>query len=171
MKNIISLFLVFSILLLSGNLYAKERKGVDLIIQKKDGTQVRGELIAVKQTSLLLLERESGADVTVDIVDAQVITIEKRQILEWTAAGLLVGTGVGYLIGNSIESSGKYTLDLGIGSAIGAIIGSAIGLVGGVVVGLSTKGAKKIQINNKSDSEIQEILEKLRKKARIKNAQ
>jgi len=35
MKKTISLFLTFSILLLSGNMFAKERKGADLIIQKR----------------------------------------------------------------------------------------------------------------------------------------
>lgn len=44
MKKYISLFLVASILLVSGNLFAKHRRGADLIIQKTDGTQVRGEL-------------------------------------------------------------------------------------------------------------------------------
>jgi hypothetical protein len=69
MKKFTDLFLVFCILALSGNLFAKERKGADLIIQKKEGQQVRGELIAVKENSLLLLERESGADMPVDIGD------------------------------------------------------------------------------------------------------
>jgi hypothetical protein len=64
MKKFISLFLVVSILLLSMPLKAKERKGADLIIQKTDGTQVRSELIAVKENSLLLLERDSGAHVS-----------------------------------------------------------------------------------------------------------
>ena len=64
MLQFISLLLVFSILALSGNLFAKEKRGADLIIQKKDGQHVRGELIAVKKNSLLLLDRESGADVT-----------------------------------------------------------------------------------------------------------
>ncbi len=69
MKKFISLFLVFSILTLSIPLTAKERKGADLIIQKIDGQQVRGEFIAVKENSLLLLDRDTGADVTVDIED------------------------------------------------------------------------------------------------------
>jgi len=67
MRKFIALFMVFSILSLSGNLIAKERRGAELMVDKKDGQQVRGELIAVKQDSLLLLERESGADVSVDI--------------------------------------------------------------------------------------------------------
>ena len=69
MKKFISLFLMFSILTLSIPLTAKERKGADLIIQKIDGQQVRGEFIAVKENSLLLLDRDTGADVTVDIED------------------------------------------------------------------------------------------------------
>jgi hypothetical protein len=40
MKKIIALTLIFSILILSGNLFAKERKGVDLIVYKKDKPSV-----------------------------------------------------------------------------------------------------------------------------------
>ena len=70
MKRPVALLLMFSILAFSGNLYA-EKKGADLIIQKTDGTQVRGELIAVKKSSLLLLDRYSGSDVSIDITDIQ----------------------------------------------------------------------------------------------------
>jgi len=54
MRRFTAVFLVFSILLLSGAMYAKERKGTDLIIENKDGHKLVGELIAVKQNSLLL---------------------------------------------------------------------------------------------------------------------
>jgi len=172
MKKFISLFLVFSILALSGNMFANEKRGADLIILRTDGTQVRGELIAVKQNSLLLMERESGADVTVEIVDTQAITIKKKSyVLEWTVASLLVGTGVGFMIGSSLESndSSAWNLTEGIPTAAGTVIGSAIGLGAGLVVGLATKKSYPIQFEGKSDSEIKEILEELRKKARIKN--
>jgi hypothetical protein len=46
MRKTISLFLVFSILLLWRGIFVQERKGADLIIQKTDGATVRGELIA-----------------------------------------------------------------------------------------------------------------------------
>lgn len=74
-KKFIALFLVFSILAISSNLYAKARRGANLLIQKTDGQQVGGELIAVKQNSLLLKDSKSGADVSVDIGDVKVITI------------------------------------------------------------------------------------------------
>jgi len=100
MKKFIALFLVFSILALSGNMFAKERKGADLIIQKKYGQQVRGELIAVKENSLLLLGRESGVDVTVDIDNVKVITIVgKSKASGGAVLGLLIGAGVGAIVG------------------------------------------------------------------------
>ena len=75
MKKFVSLFLVFSILMLSINLYAKERLGAKLIIAKKDGQLIEGELITVKYNSLLLLDT-GGKDVVVDIEDIKVITVE-----------------------------------------------------------------------------------------------
>ena len=98
MRKSISLFLAFSMLLLAGNLFAKERKGIDLIISKADGQYERGELIAVKESSLLLMEKGSGRDVTVDIGDIKVIQIEKKsKFLKGAGYGLLIGGGGGAL--------------------------------------------------------------------------
>jgi hypothetical protein len=174
MRKAISLFLVFSILALSMPLTAKERKGADLIVQRTDGTQVRGELIAVKQSSLLLMERDSGADVTVDIEEISVITIAKK----WKAGnGFLIGSIVGavsgagfaaYMMANPIFGKSEFQ----VGGLIGAtlISGLVVGVIGILISGLSSKD-KIIQFEGMSDSEIQEILEKLRKKARVRNAQ
>jgi len=75
-KKFIALFLAFSLMMLSVNLYSKERRGAELIITKKDGQQIKGELITVKPNSLLLLDTE-GKDVSVDIVDIRIIRIVK----------------------------------------------------------------------------------------------
>ena len=78
MKKFVSLFLVSSILALSIPLTAKQRKGAELIIQKTEGTQIRGELIAAKENSLLLKDKESWADVTIDLNKIQIIKIIKK---------------------------------------------------------------------------------------------
>ena len=173
MKKFISLFLVFSILALSGNLFAKERRGDELIIQKTDGTQVRGELIAVKQTSLLLLEQDSGADVTVDIGDIGIIKTVKKSKL-WIGAGyeFLIGIVIGAIVGVTLfddPTSREITAEGW--AAIGALVGGGVGLLIGGIIGAASRKDKTIQIEGKSDSEIQEILEELRKKARVKNFQ
>ena len=43
-KKLLSLFLIFSLVMLSTNLYAKERRGAKLIVTKNDGQQIEGEL-------------------------------------------------------------------------------------------------------------------------------
>ena len=168
MKQTISLFLTVSILILSGNSFARERKGTDLIIQRTDGTQIRGELIAVKADSLLLLERESGADMTIEIDAVKFITVvNKLNALD----GFITGSILGLILGScgpptmpmcgppSREEKEEWFLR---GIITCALIGTGIGAAFGK--------NKTIQLEGQSDYETQEILKKLRKKARIKNA-
>lgn len=172
-KKFVSLFLVFSLLALSSNLMAKERRGADLLIQKKDGKQVRGELIAVKQNSLLLKDSESGADESVDIKDVKVIKIVKKSLTyELGIGGFLLGAITLGLLHSEIvkreevkgEEIGKATQhQVWRTSGLGGVIGSLAGIIIGTAVGID----KTIQIEGKPDSEIKEILEKLRNKARI----
>jgi hypothetical protein len=179
MKKFIALFLIFSLIGIPGSLFAKQRKGADLLILKTDGQQVGGELIAVKQTSLLLKEIESGVDVSVDIGDIKVIKIVKESK---AGVGLVYGSLIGGVIGAitafsmeddpplfngwgprgwSAESKGIFFFVLisGFGATSGAIIGTAAGR------------DVTFQIEGKSDSEVKVALEKLRKKARIRNYQ
>ena len=158
MKKFIALFLVFSILAISSNLYAKERRGADLVITKKDSQQVKGELIAVKENSLLLLDSESGADVSIDIADIRIIRIVKKGALY----GLLVGVGSGLAAGISSEINEEDPF-LTAFLVYGILIGLPVALIAGK--------DKTIQIEGNSDSEIKEALEYLRKKARVTNFQ
>ena len=72
-----------------------KKHGTNLVIQKKDGRQISGELIAVKENSLLLLDSESGADVSVDIKDIKVIKMKKSM----TRLGMGIGCVAGVLTG------------------------------------------------------------------------
>ena len=173
-KKFISLFLVFSLMMLSVNLYAKEKRGAKLIITKKDGQLIEGELITVKPNSLLLLNTE-GKDVSVDIEEIKVIrVVKKSKLLLGAGIGFLCGAVIGALIGLaegedpavggvppplSVEDK-----VLGYGFYIG-FSGAVIGGIGGAIAGTD----KTIQIEGMTDSEIQEALDKLRKKARIRD--
>ena len=98
-NKFVLLFLIFSFLILSGNLYAKKRSGAGLVIQKKDGKQEAGELIAVKQNSLLLLDYK-GVDLSVNIGEIRVIEIMKKsKTLVSGGIGLVSGAAIGALIG------------------------------------------------------------------------
>jgi len=176
MKKIRVVILVLSFLILSGNLYA-EKKGADLLIQKTNGEGIRSELIAVKENSLLLIDRDSGADVSIDIRNIQVFKIMKES---YAPAGILTGLLIGIVSGvatgsesNDDQSKGGFSKFSNgfnfMGSAVGfGLIGA---LVGGIIGTIASGADEIIQIEGKSDSKIQEILEKLHKKARIRNYQ
>ncbi len=170
-KKIVSLFLISSLMMLSVTLYAKERRGSKLIITKKDGKLFEGELITVKPTSLLLLNKK-GKDESIDIADIKVIrVINRSKVLSGAGTGLLIGGSTGALIGflSGESSSGFIGLSaadkaliygLGLGS-----IGLLIGGVGGAFAGTD----KTFLIEGKNPASIKSILNYLRKKARIRD--
>jgi hypothetical protein len=171
-KKFISLFLIFSLVMLSMNLYAKERRGAKLLITKKDYQQIEGELITVKPNSLLLLDAE-GKDVSIDIADIKVIRIVKKsKVLQGLGFGLLIGAGFSVLTGLTYEkdplgyiaTEGKALRIIWWGAFFGPL-GLLIGGICGVAAGID----KTIQIEGMYDLEIKESLDYLRKKARIRD--
>jgi hypothetical protein len=170
MGKVLSLLLVISFLGLSQNLVAGERHGAMLSVQKKDGHQENGELIAVKPSSLLLLDSASKADVSIDVSDINTIKIVRKS-RAWSGLGLgtLIGGASGVLI---VLASGDDTgLLNGFKARDRAILaGIAYGVVGGLVglsAGALAGNGKTIQIGGKRDLEIRSALEKLKQKSRI----
>jgi len=159
MKKFTAFLLIFSLMMLSANLYAKEKRGAKLLITKKDGQQIKGELITVKPNSLLLLDTE-GKDVSIDIEDIKVIRIVKKLGVMWGALGGLLGGG---MVGGAFFwwFPGSLHMVVLAGAAFGAIISG--------IVGAFARADKKIQIEGMTDSEIQKTLDKLSKKARIRD--
>src|SRR4030042_2154795 len=102
MKNkVLVPVMIFSLFAFSGNLMATERHGAELIVYKLDSTQVKGELIAVKPASLLLLDDHSGFDISVSIGDINKIKIIKgSRLIMGAAIGALAGIGAGVLAGH-----------------------------------------------------------------------
>jgi len=173
-KKLISLFLIFFLVMLSMNLYAKERRGAKLIVTKKDGQQIRGELIAVKPNSLLLLDTE-GKDVSVDIKDIEeIVIVKKSKLLLGAGIGLLFGAVIGALIG---LSEGEDPVVRGVPPPLsvedkvlgyGFYIGFSGGSLGGIAGAIAGKD-KTIQIEGMPSATIKAYLKELRKKARIRD--
>jgi hypothetical protein len=165
-KKIISLFLVFSLMMLSVNLYAKERRGAELIITKKNGGKIEGELITVKPNSLLLLNPE-GKDLSVDIEEIKEIIIVKKSK---AGKGFLIAGGGSTLLITATVFIVQPDWDVSEGTALFrcAMYGLIIGTVG-AIIGAVAGTDKTIQLEGMTDSEIQETLDKLRKKARIRD--
>jgi len=176
MKNtVLALVVIVASLTCPTNSTAKERRGAELAIHKLDGQQLKGELIAVKPASLLLLDSQSGVDMSVLAKDVDVIKIIKKpKTLAGAVIGFIAGAGAGALVGLVVdEAIGQK--DLVWGPQHSALLGGSIGgVVGGVVggaIGANAGHPETLRIAGKSDTEIKELLEKLRRQARVTNAQ
>ena len=171
-KKFIALFLIFSLLTI--NCFPK-RRGINLNVARTDGQPIKGELIAVKENSLLLLEKEVGADVSINISDVKIITIKGpttalRLTLPILSAvgGALVGLTVWWVrsvggLAYIMAEEGQGEKDAKKHAGYGALILGSLGLVVAIIA-----TDKTIQIEGMTDSEIQETLKKLRKRARIR---
>ena len=123
-------------LLLSGNLFAKERKGAEVIISTKYIHRVRGELIAVKQNSILILDSSTAADISIDVPDIKTIRIiKKKNTLLNTGLGFLAGASGGVIIGLLVHSAinkGGGSLTIWEPKHSALVGGAAGGLIGGI---------------------------------------
>lgn len=114
MRKFTAVLLVFSLMMLYANLYAEEKRGAKLIVTKKGGLLIEGELITVKENGLLLLDTE-GKDVTVGIEDIFVIRIVKKPQVAKGALGGLLG---GFAFGASMVGLLALLLKASVGEAL-----------------------------------------------------
>jgi hypothetical protein len=175
MRKITSAFLVFTLLCLSGIVFGKESRGTMLIVHKKNGQIIRGELIAVKRNSLLLLESESGRDVS---IPNNSINVLEKGVVKGAVIGFLIGAGVGLALGlvwnsstsdNDSDSFIDFNFNispwqsaLGLG-VVGALLGAAIGA--------KSNQSEVVILEGKSQAERNAIFRELRSEARVPNYQ
>ncbi|MBN1223330.1 MAG: hypothetical protein JXB23_08770 [Candidatus Aminicenantes bacterium] len=175
MKKITASVFVFTLFLLSGILFA-EKKGAEVIVEKNDGREVKGELIAVKMDSLLLMDSVTGADATIGVADIRNIKVTKGpKTLIDAGLGFLAGAGVGSLIGMYVSSKYFFGGNTDEGQLRGAAIGGAAGgLFGGMIGGTIGAHADRFEtfpIAGRSEAAIRATLADLRKRARISDYQ
>jgi len=160
---------IFTLLYLSGNVFAKEKRGAELVILKKDGLSIRGELIVVKRNTLLLNIPYSSIEVSIDSADIKTITAgEKSSAGAGAISGFLIVGVLGAIeVGSGFDwGSAEPVVIMGSGLVSG-LLGGLIGYgIGGLFTGKDT-----YVFEGKPDSEIIKYLRKLRKKARIPDFQ
>ena len=113
------------------------RTSEDLVVKRKDGHQVKGEMIEATDTTLTI-DRD-GKPMSIPRADVrQVYVIEgKAKKGKWAWIGTGIGAGTGAAIG-----AAKYSDrvdDSFIYVPMGMLLGAGFGAVGGLVFGLSKR--------------------------------
>jgi hypothetical protein len=166
MKKIMTLIIGVSLLFPSGALFAKEKRGVQLEIMKTDAIKINGELIAVKQNGILLLETSPRIGEDIDISNIKYIKTKKNLTTPFgTIVLLLVGTAAGTSIGYHAgwQTSQGAFIGGGIGLFVGGVFGSGIDSI--------IKKSETFDIEGKSQEQIKVFLENLRTQARFPDYQ
>ena len=148
---------------------AGAKRGAEIVVQKTDGFQIQGELIAVKKSSLLLLESESRYDVSVDVKEIRLVHILKGPKTGLGAiSGFLVGGVVGVAAAGKNKDCGGCPNSASRNIVGGALVGG-LGALIGALVGSTAGGNEIIILHGLPQQELDEELNKMRSKARIKN--
>ncbi len=162
-NQIIAATLFILLVLRPGISMPRDDRGAYLVVMLKDGQEVEGELLAVKQDSLLVLKRLPEEGVTIALVDiGKVKIVRKSKALLGGAAGLLAGAGIGALWGHSL-SDGEYA---DFGAFLGGIIIGGIGTVVGLVVGAAAGLDTMIVLADRPEPEVKFALSRLSRMSR-----
>jgi hypothetical protein len=167
-------------LLVSPSMSMKKEKGAAVVVQTRDDRQLQGELITVKMDSLLLMDAETSADVSVNIEDVKFIRIVRPSKVAFGAGlGLLVGAaagaGLGFLLGDDEPAdigSGEQEVRKASEKALllGGLFG-AIGAVGGGITGYDAGKDEVILLEGLPPEDKALALEQLRRHSRIEDFQ
>ena len=161
------LFVCLILIFIAPLLEAKEKRGADVVVRKIDETEVRGELIAVKSDSLLILDFKTGADITTYVNEIDKIKVIKKSH-PWKGAGigLLVGIAVGAIYG-AINPGTAEPWYFYI-TAWPVVTGPPGALAGAITSGLIAID-KTYPIQGLPPGSVNVTLNDLRKKARVKD--
>jgi opacity protein-like surface antigen len=170
-KMTVLLLTFIAVAVFVSNSYAKEKKhGAELLIQTQDGKIIKAELLAVKGSSLVLMDNGSLSGITVDIKKLKSIRIVKKsKLLQGLGSGLLIGGASGALLGflSGDDSSGWFRMTAeqkALAGGVGlAILGAPIGGIWGAVKGID----ESIFLEGKPEEDISKVLKKLAAKARF----
>lgn len=149
---------------------ARTKPGIPIQIVGTDGAEMAGELIAVRPSSLVVALAETGFYEFIPLADVRIVRIPKISHAAGACGGFMQGGFYGAIMGDLFSPKGTPRSERRLRALIG---GSALGAAGAVWGGLKGKVTNKlevIQIKDQPPAELAAILERLRKKARVKIA-
>jgi len=126
-------------------LSGKEGRGAQVAVTKSDGTVVRGELLAVRGTDLLIMDKSTPGGISVSLANAKLVRVVKRGKAAIILGGVALGGAAGAGLGYTIDSGDNSPLS-GIGRAAWAAGGGAIGVLAGGVFGWIIASDEKFPI-------------------------
>ncbi len=169
-KHFFIALVIFSLIIPLDLSAKKPKKGADLIILKEDGQVIEGELLYVRDRSLLLITSGTNTEATVEFSDVQEMRMKRKRnfwkgFLKTGWKGLAGGTLLGLCCCSHEPEGLRYKGCVILG---GIMVGLYSALGGGFASVLRSK-YKSVPVISKSSAEIEDLLNQLREMARFKD--
>jgi hypothetical protein len=168
-KSFLTGVLAFSLLMMPSGLSAKEKRGAEVVVTRADGSQVEGELIAVKRDSLLLLS-DMGRDESVERENIRSVRIVKRSRTGgFSGVGALLGFAGGAALGLHMAAGlgGDRTTAALLFGLLGGGAGALAGLLTGTTADAVSGPGSTFTFKDNSAEAVAEYWEKLQRRSRV----
>lgn len=130
-QSILAWSMMAGLLLASASLPAKERRGAQVVVQRSDGSEIRGELLMVKRDCLVVGEQDKGE--IVDLADVSSVRIVRRSKCGYGFLfGLIGGTFLGRELarqGSDLDARSNFKISIAFVGLPFALLGAGIGLL------------------------------------------
>jgi len=156
---------VLVLALLAPALWAQASRGAEVVVMKRDRAVIKGELLSVKGTDLLIMDRSTPGGVSVALGDVVEIKVIKRAKVGKVVGGALIGGAAG-AGGGYLAESNRHGFLSGIDKAAGFLIGGGIGIVVGGLAGLAMTSDKEIMVAGTDPQSVSVAAARLRHYAR-----
>ncbi|MCP4152919.1 MAG: hypothetical protein GY757_34625 [bacterium] len=150
--------LTFAVLMVfASDLEAKHRKrGVQMAVYKTDGSVLKGELLSVKASSLLLMtpSATSGENIAINEIKKFKI-IRKGKLLKHIGFGFVAGAAIGAILQKGSDGEGLFSP---------AVVAGILGAAGGGVAGIfgAFSGIDRVcRVHGRPPGKVRAILSKL----------
>ncbi len=173
-RRTLGIMLVLGLTGLPTTLAAATRQGATVLVRDNRGRLHEGELIAVKQNAIIILESYSASDVSLELSEIDSVRIiRKAKVLQGMGIGLATGAATGALIGfaSGNDEPGWFSFTAGEKAAVaGAALGT-LGLILGAIFGAAAGSDQTLAVAGTFGSKRVGVLVSLSRKARVQGIQ
>jgi hypothetical protein len=164
---------VLALAFLAPDVEARERRGARIVVTNLDGTTVSGELLAVKDETLIIKDGAASGGVSANLKDVRSVRIVRRsKLLSGTGLGALIGGGVGAGLGLlSYDETGNAWFtpeNRGQGALWGAAAGGVCGALLGLILGAAAGADETVWIDSGDAAGISRAVSALRRRAKAR---
>ena len=170
-SHVIVLLVIFSMILPNYSWAKRQKPGAHVVVTKTDGTVVAGELLMVKDKSLLLMASSGISGEEIKVNEILIVSVKiKGKFLKNVLKGTLFFASLGGIMGAATgwewgaTGSDWWSWPIAFGGGLGIL-----GMTMGAFSGLVSRSRKDIYFKEKTPRKVKSILKKLKKYARVKN--